>query len=104
MPSRFKGGAIAGPQTALQLFDGRACSSPDRALACGARGSKFDSCQAHQRAQSAAAQELHEAGLQCRRDPLLSGFFAGQLGFGGIGQEERLDECARHLAGVIHPT
>src|SRR6185312_10444081 len=24
-----------------------ACSSPDRALACGARGSKFDSCQAH---------------------------------------------------------
>ena len=25
-----------------------ACSSPDRALACGARGSKFDSCQAHQ--------------------------------------------------------
>jgi hypothetical protein len=25
----------------------RACSSPDRALACGARGSRFDSCQAH---------------------------------------------------------
>src|SRR6266851_9578062 len=31
-----------------KLNRSRACSSPDRALACGARGSKFDSCQAHQ--------------------------------------------------------
>ena len=91
MPNRFKGGAIRIPQATLQLFDTRACSSPDRALACGARGSKFDSCQAHQRAPSGATQELHEADLQSDRHPLLAGLVAGQLGLGGIGEEKRFN-------------
>ncbi len=40
-------GCDRGRRCSPKLKRSRACSSPDRALACGARGSKFDSCQAH---------------------------------------------------------